>query len=131
MKEVFVLYGRKNFSDGVINSNFEYFVESPVLELYENFSNAFEKLQIYIIDICKGMREYGDEIIADYFEEAIAKKEIFNNINAENEGIGRWATWSYLKHDDYFEFEIRPLVIPTGSNTPILPSLYIKKVQIN
>ena len=44
MKEVFVLYGRVNWSSGIFCewSN-EYFGESPALELFEDFPSAYRK----------------------------------------------------------------------------------------
>lgn len=137
MSEVYVLYGRKDFTEGVFDHDGNYFRESPVLELYENFDDALNKLKEYAIEAYESMKKYGDLVVDTHFAEVTTEADLFSWYNCgedrDNSIIERDVCWSYdeFKSINYVVWQMEAFNVPWGEETPILPGLYIKKCKIN
>jgi len=134
MKEVYVLFGRKDFHESVFDHDGNYFGESPVLELFENFDDAFIKFKKYVVEAYNNLKKYGDLVIDTHFLKETTEADLFDNYNCDTDSeIERDICWIY---NDYFKdsgsvsWESSAFNVRLRDDTPILPSLYIKKVQI-
>lgn len=137
MSEVYVLYGRKDFNEAVFDHDGNYFRESPVLELYENFDDALNKLKEYAIEAYESMKKYGDLVVDTHFAEVTTEADLFDWYNCgedmDNSIIERDVCWIYdeFKSINYVAWQMQAFNVPWGEETPILPGLYIKKCKIN
>ena len=74
MKEVYVLYGRKRFHEGVFDHDGHYFDEAPIVEVFDNFDDAKSKLKEYAIEAYNYVKLCGAGYIVDdnFIEETTA-----------------------------------------------------------
>lgn len=132
MKEVFVLYGRKDFHEGVFDHDGNYFREAPVLELYENFDDALKKLKEYAIEAYGRFKKYGDLVVDCHFLEETTEEDLFEDYNCGVDSeIERDVCWYWWNFDESISWQMEAFNVPWGEDTPILPGLYIRKKQIS
>ena len=79
MKEVYVLCGRKRFHEGVFDQRGNYFDESPIVEVFDNFDDAKTKLKEYAIEAYNYMKLCGaGYIVGDDFIEETTEADLFS-----------------------------------------------------
>lgn len=136
MKEVFVLYGRVHFDEGVYDHDGNRFMESPVLEVYENAEDALTKLKEYVIEAYNYLKKYGQLVINTHFAEVTTEDDLFNDYNCDDQDeastIEKDISWTYWDwQDGDVDWEVDVMNVPWREQVPILPSLHIRKQQIN
>jgi hypothetical protein len=154
MKEVYVLYGRKRFHDGIFDHQGVYFGESPIVEVFDNFEDAKIKLKEYAIEAYNYLKEYGaGSIVDDSFIKETTEADLFNTyylcsvefyksfngkMPAANDKSVAWdrdgescLSWDYLEHGDEVDWQMYCENIPWDVDRPILPGLRIEKCVVN
>lgn len=134
MKEIYVLYGRVYFHEGVVDHDGNRFPETPVLELYENYEKALSKLKEYVIEAYNNLKKYGQLVIDTHFADVTTEDDLFAdyNLGEEESTIEKDICWIYWDwQDGDVDWEAEALNVPWDEQIPILPSLHIRKMQIN
>ena len=134
MKEIYVLYGRVYFHEGVVDHDGNRFPETPVLELYENYETALSKLKEYVIEAYNNLKKYGQLVIDTHFADVTTEDDLFAdyNLGEEESTIEKDICWIYWDwQDGDVDWEAEALNVPWDEQIPILPSLHIRKMQIN
>lgn len=150
MKDVFVLYGRKDFCEGVFDHDGNYFEESPVLEVFDSYRNAYNRFKQYVNEAYHNVKDIFDMRI-DSDNEDIIEEKLFNDYNTYQGSfdlsLEEWFTgynefyenlpeaaiqWRYKEKDEeYAMWQMNVEKFPLDEQTPILPGLFIKKLKIN
>lgn len=133
MKNVFVVYGRTGWSDGVFDQFDQYFGESVIYGVFETFENA-------LIEFKKRVKE-AHEYFADgaplcLNEDAVKKAigaNLFENYNMDkdeyNEGDVKW---EYVEYKDFVKWQMYPVNVDIIFNEcPILAGIYLRKQEVN
>ena len=133
MKELFVLYGRVDWNDGIFSVyDNEYFGESPVLELFEDYASAYERFELYVKKAHQNFFECPYLMMNEACAEKASRAEIFADYN-----MGRD---EYPSGDVQWTFQSKPemsalwQMYAVNIDTvwcPILPGLYIAKKTVN
>jgi hypothetical protein len=155
MKEVYVLYGRKHFHEGVFDHDGMYFEESPIIEVFDNFDDAKAKLKEYAIEAYNHLKECGaGSIVDDSFIQETTEADLFapyymyppeshesftdkTTLDANDKGIAwdtdreRYLYWNYYEYGDFVSWQMYCSNVPWDAEIPILPSLTIKKCVVN
>ena len=154
MKEVYVLYGRKRFHEGVFDHDGHYFDEAPIVEVFDNFDDAKSKLKEYAIEAYNYMKLCGaGYIVDDNFIEETTEADLFagyymtppkiyksftgktpdanNKVIAWDSDKERYLSWSYHEVEDFVHWQMYCNNVPYGDEVPILPGLKIEKCVVN
>ena len=158
MKEVYVLYGRKHFHEGVCDHDGNYFEESPVVAVFDNFDAAKTKLREYAVEAYNNLKKYGaGYIVDDDFIKETTEEDLFSwyymwseeewedwkgeKPAADNKEIAwdrdkeRYLSWTYEEEENWIHWQMYCNNVPSGfygeEDEPILPGLKIKKCIVN
>jgi hypothetical protein len=154
MKEVYVLYGRKRYHEGVFDHHGGYFEESPIVEIFDNLDDAKIKLKEYAIEAYNYLKECGaGSIVDDSFIKETTEADLFASYYttpqeiyksftgktpaANNKGIAwdsdreRYLSWTYDEIGDWVTWQMYCNNVPYGDEVPILPGLKIVKCVVN
>lgn len=154
MKEVYVLWGRIWFHEGVCDHDGNYFEESPIVEVFDNFDAAKTKLKEYAVKAYNNLKEYGaGDIVDDDFIKETTEEDLFswyymwsekewehwkgekpaddNKEIAWDRDKERYLSWIYEEEEDWIDWQMFCNNVPYGDDEPILPSLKIKKCIVN
>ena len=131
--EVYVLYGRVYFSKSVIDTEGNYFGESPVIKVFTNFDSALKTLKEYALEAYNHLRECWLWVVDDSFMENTTEEDLFTNYNLEEEEdpIELNVCWEYEETEDSVYWQMMPKYIPRDVQIPILAGLHIRKVLVN
>lgn len=154
MKEVYVLYGRKRFHEGIYDQAGVYFGESPIVEVFDNFDDAKTKLKEYAIEAYNHLKECGaGSIVDDSFIQETTEADLFapyymmtekaykgftgKTPAADNKSIAwdrdreRYLSWNYNEYEDWISWQMYCANVPWDGEMPILPGLTIMKCVVN
>lgn len=154
MKEVYVLYGRKRFHEGVFDQDGHYFDEAPIVEVFDNFDDAKTKLKEYAIEAYNHLKEFGaGSIVDDSFIQETTEADLFapyymttekayksftgKTPAADNKSIiwdgdrERCLSWNYNEYECWISWQMYCANVPWDADMPILPGLKIEKCVVN
>lgn len=136
MKEVFVLYGRVYCRDGVFYDccgDCCYFEESPVLEVFDNFDDAYMRFKKYVKSAYNWFKEYNPYQISEENVEKTAGAELFDDYNMYKDDYPEDdVQWTFDVHEGRdAHWQMYPVNISIIDPCTILPGLYIEKKEIN
>lgn len=79
-KEVYVVYGRGMTNDGIFDYDGNYFMESPLLEVFDNFESAYKCFRKSIRD------SYNDESeLYEEYPKNMSDEELFADYNVSED----------------------------------------------
>ncbi len=134
MKEVYVVYGRKYASEAVFDWDDNYFGESTVFGVHEKHETAIAKFKELVKEAHKEFFENPLMMFySDSFDE-IAENSPFEDYNMDKDDYDEYELqWTY-EEDGSSEicagFQMYPVRIPADERCPILPGIYVKKIQL-
>ncbi len=153
--EVYVVYGRTHWCEGVYDHEGNYFRESPIIEVYQNFDDALAKMKEYVKVACNYLKEC-DDIVDKGFAEKTTEEDLFKCYNMDNgylfdneldedesdEEIANDVCWYYGECEGNAKWQMyiknfKPNLInifmypDTCENVPILAGLGVRKVEMN
>ena len=131
MKDVFVLYGRVKWCDGIFSEwTNEYFGESPVLELFEDFQSAYERFQLYVKEAHQYFFKSPYYMLDTDLVDMARPAEVFAdyNMNKDRYSYGD-IQWNFcVCENESASWQMYAVNIDTEW-CPILAGLYIKKTS--
>ena len=159
--EVYVVYGRTYWCEGVYDHEGNYFRESPIIEAYQSFDTALAKMKEYvkeaynylkkcnyIVDKSFSDKTTEDDLFKCYnmddeylFDDEIDDDEVEEEDSADEE-ITNDVCWYYDEGEDYAEWQMLiknfepdfglTFMFPNFHETvPILAGLGVRKVELN
>ena len=150
--EVYVVYGRTYWCEGVYDHEGNYFRESPIIEAYQSFDTALAKMKEYVKEAYNWLKEC-NYIVDDSFAEKTTEDDLFKCYNmddeylfddeidddegeeedSDEEEITNDVCWYYDEGEDYAEWQmyIKNFDSFSFDDTPILAGLGVRKVEMN
>ena len=159
--EVYVVYGRTDWCEGVYDHEGNYFRESPIIEAYQSFDTALAKMKEYVKEAYNWLKE-SNYIVDDSFAEKTTVDDLFKCYNMDDtysfddetdddegeeedhtdEEIENDVCWYYDEGEDYAEWQMLiknfepdfglTFMFPNFHETvPILAGLGVTKVELN
>ena len=145
--EVYVVYGRTYWCEGVYDHEGNYFRESPIIEAYQSFDAALAKMKEYVKEAYNYLKSNHDGIyftLNDRFAKNTTEDDLFKDYNMcfpdwlkagtendEEEEIEYDVCWQYNDFGFLVEWQMYAKNIPLGEDVPILAGLGVRKVELN
>lgn len=133
MKDVFIVYGRKYWSEAVFDHDNNYFGESNIYGVFESYNTALTEFKKCVKEAHQHFSEDApwslDEDLVDKARDA----NPFENYNMYEDDYDEGdVQWSYEECEgEYAEWQMYPLAIDTTlSECPILAGIYIVKKEL-
>ncbi len=133
MKELFVLYGRVDWADGIYSEfTNEYFGEAPVVELFEDFQSAYERFQCYVKRAYQLFVENPPIALDEDCIEKSKNATLFKNYNMKKKEFSYGdVQWMFtLNKNESASWQMYAVNVYT-EECPILAGLHIAKKIIN
>lgn len=159
--EVYVVYGRTHWCEGVYDHEGNYFRESPIIEAYQSFDTALAKMKEYVKEAYNYLKEC-NYIVDKGFADKTTEEDLFESYNMDDcylfddeldeeepeeedsagEEIQNDVCWYYDEGEDYSEWQMLiknfepdfglSFMFPNCHETvPILAGLGVRKVELN
>lgn len=133
MKEVYVLYGRKYWSEAVFDHDDNYFGESRIFGVFESYHTALEEFKNCVREAHEHFAECAPWSLDEDLTAKAAEANPFKDYNMYqdeyNEGD---VQWTYEEREGISaEWQMYPVAIDTTFNEcPILAGVYIRKKEV-
>ena len=159
--EVYVVYGRTYWCEGVYDHEGNYFRESPIIEAYQSYDAALAKMKEYVKEAYNYLKEC-NYIVDKGFADKTTEEDLFKSYNmgdfylydyqldeeefeeedSTDEEIENDVCWYYDEGEDYAEwqmyiknfepsFALSFMFSDFRETVPILAGLGVRKVELN
>ena len=131
MKEVFVIFGRGEWSSGVFEDD-RYFGETPILELYSDADQALARFKDLIKSAFEIFKDYTPPVLDEECVNDAFQAELFADYNLGKDEFPEGdVQWEYIPWDGEFaKWQMYPVNIPWDFECPILAGIYLEKMPI-
>ena len=129
MKELFVLYGRVYFH----RVGYDDWEESPVLEIFDSYDQAFERFKKYVEKAFKFFTDAGAIALNEDAVEKAKRADVFADYNIDEDSyLEDDVQWEYIEiPNERASWQMYPVNVSEWNGETILAGLHIKKCSIN